>query len=198
MGVLSDRDIANYAENFGMITPFVKEQITHVEGNKVVSFGCGSYGYDVRLGRKFKVFDNWLKCHQGGVINPKTTNWHTAFTDYEQDEPITIPPNSFCLGESVEVFDIPRNILVICLGKSTFARCGLIVNVTPGEPEWKGKWTIEISNTTPLPAVVFPNEGIMQAIFLTGMSDCSVSYKDKAGKYQNQTGLTMPGMKKES
>src|SRR5438105_8661890 len=152
----------------------------------VISYGVTSYGYDVRVGRHFKVFTNVY----GAVIDPKnfTTN---AFVDIEADFCV-IPPNSFALAETVEYFEIPRDILCICLGKSTYARCGIICNVTPLEPEWRGRVTIEISNTTPLPAKIYANEGIAQILFLRGDAVCRTSYADKKGKYQDQKGLTLP------
>ncbi len=160
-----------------------------------VSFGVSSYGYDVRVGSRFKIFTPTTRTGGVSIVDPK------AFTDdfmVEVDtdaigtDHIVIPPNSFALAETVETFDIPRDILVICVGKSTYARCGLIVNVTPLEPEWRGKVTLEISNTTPLPAKVYANEGIAQMIFLKGDRVCETSYADKAGKYQDQMGLTLP------
>lgn len=187
MGILPDWRIEQLARNNGMIVPYS-------EGQKrpgLISYGVSSYGYDARLGYKFKVFTNvW-----GGVIDPKAMP-KDAFVEVDLTPPakahLIIPPNSFVLGETLEVFDIPRDVLVLVLGKSTLARCGLIVNVTPGEPEWKGCWTVEISNTAPLPAKVYPGEGIMQCIFLRAESICKVSYKDKQGKYQDQGGLELP------
>ncbi len=151
-----------------------------------VSYGVTSYGYDVRVGRKFKVFTNVY----GAVVDPKSFT-PSAFVDIEGDFCV-IPPNSFALAETVEYFEIPRDILAICVGKSTYARCGIIVNVTPLEPEWRGKITIEISNTTPLPAKVYANEGIAQIVFLRAEQVCRTSYADKKGKYQDQKGLTLP------
>ena len=151
-----------------------------------ISYGLTSYGYDVRVGRKFKVFTNVY----GAVVDPK--NFATnAFVDIEGDSCI-IPPNSFALAETVEMFEIPRDILCVCVGKSTYARCGIIVNVTPLEPEWRGQITIEISNTTPLPAKIYANEGIAQILFFRGEAVCERSYADKKGKYQDQKGLTLP------
>lgn len=152
----------------------------------IISYGVSSYGYDVRVGRNFKVFTNVY----GALIDPKNFN-PTAFVDFEGDYCI-IPPNSFALAETVEYFEIPRDILAVCLGKSTYARCGIIVNVTPLEPEWRGKITIEISNTTPLPAKIYANEGIAQILFIRGEEVCRTSYADKKGKYQDQKGLTLP------
>jgi dCTP deaminase len=151
-----------------------------------ISYGVTSYGYDVRVGRKFKVFTN-ARC---AVVDPKNFD-PASFVDIEGDHCL-IPPNSFALAETVEHLEIPRNIIAICVGKSTYARCGIIVNVTPLEPEWRGKVTIEISNTTPLPAKVYANEGIAQILFLRCEDVCKTSYADKKGKYQDQRGLTLP------
>jgi dCTP deaminase len=152
----------------------------------VISYGVSSYGYDVRVGRKFKVFTN-ARC---AVVDPKNFD-PASFVDIEGDYCL-IPPNSFALAETIEHFEIPRDILAVCLGKSTYARCGIIVNVTPLEPEWRGKVTIEISNTTPLPAKIYAGEGIAQILFYKAEAVCKVSYGDKRGKYQDQPGLTLP------
>jgi dCTP deaminase len=152
----------------------------------VISYGLSSYGYDVRVGRHFKVFTN-AHC---GIVDPKKFN-PSAFVDIEADDCL-IPPNSFALAETVEYLEIPRDIIAICVGKSTYARCGIIVNVTPLEPEWRGKVTLEISNTTPLPAKIYANEGIAQILFLRSDVVCQTSYADKKGKYQDQKGLTLP------
>jgi dCTP deaminase len=152
----------------------------------VISFGVTSYGYDVRVGRKFKVFTN-ARC---AVVDPKNFD-PQSFIDIEADFCL-IPPNSFALAETIEYLEIPRDVIGVCVGKSTYARCGIIVNVTPLEPEWRGKVTIEISNTTPLPAKIYAGEGIAQILFLRGEAVCRTSYADKAGKYQDQTGLTLP------
>ena len=178
MGVLADWQIQKEI----VIRPFA-------EGNVrpgVISYGVTSYGYDVRVGRRFKVFTN-AHC---AVVDPKNFD-PRSFVDMEGDTCL-IPPNSFALAETVEYLEIPRNIIAICLGKSTFARCGIIVNVTPLEPEWRGKITIEISNTTPLPARIYANEGIAQILFLRADQVCRTSYADKKGKYQDQQGLTLP------
>ena len=159
-----------------------------------VSFGVSSYGYDVRVGTRFKIFTNTVS---GGVavVDPKRfrddlfVSVDTASTGLDH---IVIPPNSFALAETVEVFSIPRDVIAICVGKSTYARCGIIVNVTPLEPEWRGKFTLEISNTTPLPAKIYANEGIAQILFLKADRVCATSYADKGGKYQDQVGLTLP------
>ncbi len=178
MGVLADWQIQRDI----VIRPFA-------EGNVrpgVISYGVTSYGYDVRVGRHFKVFTN-AHC---AVVDPKQFD-PKSFVDIEGDTCL-IPPNSFALAETVEYLEIPRDIIAICLGKSTFARCGIIVNVTPLEPEWRGKITIEISNTTPLPAKIYANEGIAQILFLRAEQVCRTSYADKKGKYQDQRGLTLP------
>lgn len=152
----------------------------------IISYGVSSYGYDVRVGSHFKVFTNVY----GAVVDPKNFD-SSAFVNMETDECI-IPPNSFALAETVEEFEIPRHILAVCLGKSTYARCGIIVNITPLEPQWRGKITIEISNTTPLPAKIYANEGIAQILFFRAQETCRVSYADKKGKYQDQKSLTLP------
>ncbi|GBE35888.1 deoxycytidine triphosphate deaminase [bacterium BMS3Bbin07] len=179
--VKNDKWIKDMARQ-GMIEPLNKSQA----GEGVVSFGVSSYGYDMRISDEFKIFTNINTT----VIDPKSFD-PESFIDYKGAECI-IPPNSFVLGRSVEYFRIPRDILVICLGKSTYARCGIVVNVTPLEPEWEGHVTIEISNTTPLPARIYANEGIAQLIFLGAAEPCEISYKDKTGKYQAQKGITLP------
>ncbi|MBL8792568.1 MAG: dCTP deaminase [Planctomycetia bacterium] len=178
MGVLPDWQIQRDVK----IEPFADD--TPRPGT--ISYGLSSYGYDVRVGRKFKVFTN-VNCV---VVDPKHFD-PKSFVDVEGDFCL-IPPNSFALAETVETFEIPRDILAICLGKSTYARCGIIVNVTPLEPEWRGRITIEISNTTPLPAKIYAGEGIAQILFVRGDAICRVSYADKKGKYQDQPGLTLP------
>jgi dCTP deaminase len=166
----------------GMIEPFVDEQVRA----GVISYGVSSYGYDVRVGDEFKVFSNVYNV----VVDPKNFD-PKSFVDIKADVCI-IPPNSFALASTVEYFRIPRDTLTVCLGKSTYARCGIIVNVTPFEPEWEGHVTIEISNTTPLPAKIYANEGIAQVLFFQSDDVCAVSYKDKKGKYQAQRGVTLP------
>jgi dCTP deaminase len=166
----------------GMIDPFEDRQVR--EG--VVSYGLSSYGYDIRVADEFKVFTNI----NSTVVDPKNFDAR-SFVDVKADVCI-IPPNSFALAKTVEYFRIPRDVLTVCVGKSTYARCGLIVNVTPFEPEWEGFVTLEISNTTPLPAKVYANEGIAQVLFFQGDEPCEVSYADKKGKYQGQQGLTLP------
>ncbi len=182
MSVMPDRWIRQMAAECGMIEPFVETQ--RREG--VISYGLSSYGYDARVADEFKIFTNV----DSAVIDPKAFA-PTSFVDRRAPVCI-IPPNSFALAHTVEYFRIPRDILVICLGKSTYARCGIIVNVTPLEPEWEGQVTIEISNTTPLPAKIHAHEGICQFLFLQGAGPCEVSYADKAGKYMRQRGVALP------
>ena len=178
MGILPDWQIKQLIK----IEPFAEAAVRP----GVISYGVSSYGYDVRVGRHFKIFTNVY----GALIDPKNFS-PAAFVDIEGDHCI-IPPNSFALAETVEHFEIPRDVLSICLGKSTYARCGIIVNITPLEPEWRGKITIEISNTTPLPAKIYANEGIAQILFFRAEDVCQISYADKKGKYQDQKGLTLP------
>jgi dCTP deaminase len=182
MAIKSDRWIKRMALEQGMIEPFEDRQVR--EG--VVSFGLSSYGYDVRVADEFKVFTNVYNT----VVDPKKFD-EKSFVDIRADV-CTIPPNSFALARTIEYFRIPRDVLTVCLGKSTYARCGIIVNVTPFEPEWEGHVTIEISNTTPLPAKIYANEGIAQVLFFQSDESCEVSYKDKSGKYQAQRGVTLP------
>ena len=179
----NDRWIREMASK-GMISPFHDSQVR--EG--VISSGVSSYGYDMRISDEFKIFTNINTT----LIDPKNFD-PRSFVDLKGTVCI-VPPNSFALGRSVEYFRIPREVLVICLGKSTYARCGIVVNVTPLEPEWEGHVTMEISNTTPLPAKIYANEGIAQLIFLGGFEVCDVSYADKSGKYQAQKGITLPRM----
>jgi dCTP deaminase len=186
MSVKADRWIRRMAQERRMIEPFEPEQIRAVNGQRVISFGTSSYGYDIRCAPEFKVFTNI----NSAVVDPKNFD-PASFVDVNADVCI-IPPNSFALARTVEYFRIPRNVLTICLGKSTYARCGIIVNVTPLEPEWEGHVTLEFSNTTTLPAKIYANEGVAQVIFLESDEDCEVSYKDRGGKYQAQTGVTLP------
>ena len=182
MAILSDRWIRHMAQKTGMIEPFVDAQ----KRDGIISYGLSSYGYDARVGNDFKIFTNV----DSAVVDPKNFA-ENSFVDRTTDVCI-IPPNSFALARTIEYFRIPRDVLVICVGKSTYARCGIIVNVTPLEPEWRGKVTIEISNTTPLPAKIYANEGIAQMLFLKADRVCAVSYADKNGKYQDQVGLVLP------
>ena len=189
MSIKSDRWIRRMAEQQGMIEPFEPGQVKQAaDGNRIVSYGTSSYGYDVRCSREFKVFTNI----NSTIVDPKHFD-PKSFVDIEADECI-IPPNSFALARTVEFFRIPRDTLVVCLGKSTYARCGIIVNVTPLEPEWEGHVTLEFSNTTPLPARIYANEGVAQMLFLQSDPDdvCQTSYRDRGGKYQGQTGVTLP------
>lgn len=189
MGVFSDRQIRERV----VIRPF--EAAVKRAGR--ISFGVSSYGYDVRVGTHFKIFTPTTRSGDIAVVDPKQfSDDMMVEVDVAKNAPdrqhVIIPPNSFALCETVEYLEIPRDVLAICVGKSTYARCGLIVNVTPLEPEWRGKVTLEISNTTPLPARVYANEGIAQLIFLKADQVCEVSYADKGGKYQDQGGLTLP------
>jgi dCTP deaminase len=182
MSVMSDIWIREMAKTQGMIEPFVEAQ----KREGTISFGLSSYGYDARVAREFKIFTNV----NSAVVDPKEFS-PNSFVDRETDVCV-IPPNSFALARTVEYFRIPRDVLVICLGKSTYARCGIIVNVTPLEPEWEGHVTLEFSNTTPLPAKIYANEGACQFLFLKGDQPCEVSYADRAGKYMGQRGVTLP------
>lgn len=185
MSIKADKWIRKMAEQ-GMITPFEPGQQRQSDKGKMISYGTSSYGYDIRCSNEFKIFTNI----NSAMVDPK--NFTTeSFVDIVSDVCI-IPPNSFALARSVEYFRIPRNVLVICLGKSTYARCGIIVNVTPLEPEWEGHITLEFSNTTPLPAKIYANEGVAQLLFLESDEVCETSYKDRGGKYQGQKGVTLP------
>lgn len=174
------------AASSGMIEPFEPGQVRAVDGRKIVSYGTSSYGYDVRCAPDFKIFTNI----NSAVVDPKAFD-ASSFVDVRGDVCI-IPPNSFALAHTIEYFRIPRQVLTICLGKSTYARCGIIVNVTPLEPEWEGHVTLEFSNTTPLPAKIYANEGVAQMLFLESDEECEVSYADRGGKYQGQRGVTLP------
>lgn len=186
MTIRSDHWIRRMSKDFGMIEPFEPQQIRENHSGKIVSFGTSSYGYDVRCANEFKVFTNI----NSAIVDPKQFD-ENSFVDVTADVCI-IPPNSFALARTVEYFRIPRNVLTICLGKSTYARCGIIVNVTPLEPEWEGHVTLEFSNTTTLPAKIYANEGVAQMIFFEADETCGVSYKDRGGKYQGQKGVTLP------
>ena len=174
------------AESCGMIEPFEPNLVREVAGNKIVSYGTSSYGYDIRCAGEFRVFTNI----NSTIVDPKNFD-SDSFVEMHGDSCI-IPPNSFALARTVEYFRIPRNVLTICLGKSTYARCGIIVNVTPFEPEWEGYVTLEFSNTTPLPARIYANEGVAQVVFFESDEVCETSYKDRGGKYQGQHGVTLP------
>src|SRR5258708_331997 len=182
MSVKSDRWIRQMAQEHEMISPFADDQVR----DGVISYGVSSYGYDMRIADEFKVFTNVNHV----VVDPKDFDPKSFVTI--QAPTCIVPPNSFALGRSVEYFKIPRTVLTVCLGKSTYARCGIIVTVTPFEPEWEGFVTLEISNTTPLPAKIYANEGLCQVIFFLSDEDCEISYKDKKGKYQSQGGIVLP------
>jgi dCTP deaminase len=186
MSVKSDRWIQRMARELQLITPFVEHQVRYRGDERVISYGTSSYGYDVRCADEFKVFTNI----HSTIVDPKKFD-ENSFVDIKSDVCI-IPPNSFALARTIEYFRIPRNILTICLGKSTYARCGIIVNVTPLEPEWEGHVTLEFSNTTPLPAKIYANEGVAQMLFLESDEICLTSYRDRGGKYQGQVGVTLP------
>ena len=182
MAIKSDRWIRKMAREYGMIDPFNDRQMR--EG--VISIGVSSYGYDLRVADEFKIFTNV----NSAIVDPKKFD-ERSFIDVRADS-VLIPPNSFALARSVEYFKIPRDVLTICVGKSTYARCGIIVNVTPFEPEWEGFVTLEISNSTPLPAKIYSNEGLCQILFFQSDEPCETSYKDKLGKYQKQSGIVLP------
>ena len=182
MAIKSDKWIKKMSSDHDMISPFTDEQIK----TGTISYGVSSYGYDIRVADEYKIFTNV----NNSIIDPKNFDAN-SFVDFKGDVCI-VPPNSFALARSVEYFKIPRQILTICVGKSTYARCGIIVNVTPFEPEWEGYVTLEISNTTPLPAKIYSNEGLCQVLFFESDEDCEVSYKDKSGKYLKQVGITLP------
>ena len=182
MSIMSDRWITRMAREHGMIEPFEGRQVR--EG--VISYGVSSYGYDMRVATEFRIFTNVMN----SIVDPKAFD-SSCFVEVETDVCI-VPANSFALARSIEYFRIPRNILTVTVGKSTYARCGIITNVTPFEPEWEGFVTLEISNTTPLPAKIYANEGIAQVLFFEGNEEPEVSYKDKKGKYQAQIGVTLP------
>ena len=185
MAIKSDKWIRKMSLSEKMISPFEDKQIS----KQKISYGLSSYGYDIRVTDEYKIFTNV----NNSIIDPKRFD-ENSFVNFKGDVCI-VPANSFALARSVEYFKIPRNVLTICLGKSTYARCGIIVNVTPFEPEWEGHVTLEISNTTPLPAKIYSNEGLCQVLFFESDEECETSYKDKKGKYQNQTGITLPKIK---
>ena len=187
MSIKSDKWIKKMSNDNSMIDPFSEDQIKIDEnGNRLISYGVSSYGYDVRCSNEFKVFTNI----HSAIVDPKSFD-EKSFVDITSDICV-IPPNSFALARTIEYFKIPRNVLTICLGKSTYARCGIIVNVTPLEPEWEGHVTLEFSNTTNLPAKIYAGEGVAQMLFFESDEECDVSYKDRGGKYQGQTGVTLP------
>lgn len=186
MTIKADHWIRKMAAEHGMIEPFEPGQVRENKSGRIVSYGTSSYGYDVRCADEFKVFTNI----ESTVVDPKFFD-EASFVDKKNDVCV-IPPNSFALARTVEYFRIPRNVLTICLGKSTYARCGIIVNVTPLEPEWEGHVTLEFSNTTPLPARIYAHEGVAQMLFFQSDEECEMSYKDRGGKYQGQLGVTLP------
>ena len=186
MSIKSDRWIRRMAASQGMIEPFSPGQIREADGHKIISYGTSSYGYDVRCAEEFKIFTNI----NSTIVDPKSFD-EKSFVDFKGPVCI-IPPNSFALASTVEFFRIPRSVLTVCLGKSTYARCGIIVNVTPFEPEWEGFVTLEISNTTPLPARIYAHEGLAQVLFIGGDEVCETSYADRGGKYMKQRGITIP------
>ena len=182
MSIQSDRWIREQAIDHRMIEPFCEKQVAA----GVISYGVSSYGYDLRVSDEFKIFTNV----NSAIIDPKAFD-ERSFVSVQADS-VIVPPNSFALARSIEYFRIPRDVLTICVGKSTYARCGIIVNVTPFEPEWEGFVTLEISNTTPLPAKVYANEGLCQILFFRSDEPCEISYADRKGKYQNQQGIVLP------
>ena len=186
MAIKSDGWIRRMANKHGMIEPFEADQVRDNDGSRVISYGTSSYGYDVRCSDEFKVFTNI----HSATVDPKSF-YEQSFVDYKGDVCV-IPPNSFALASTIEYFRIPRSVLTVCLGKSTYARCGIIVNVTPLEPEWEGHVTLEFSNTTTLPAKIYANEGVAQMLFFESDEICETSYADRGGKYQGQTGVTLP------
>ena len=187
MSIKSDIWIKKMSVDDDMINPFSENQVRLDEsGNKLISYGVSSYGYDVRCSNEFKVFTNI----HSAIVDPKSFD-EKSFVNIESDVCV-IPPNSFALARTIEYFKIPRNVLTVCLGKSTYARCGIIVNVTPLEPEWEGHVTLEFSNTTNLPAKIYAGEGVAQMLFFESDEECETSYKDRGGKYQGQTGVTLP------
>ncbi len=186
MSIKSDKWIRRMAREHGMIEPFEPAQVREGAAGRIVSYGTSSYGYDIRCSDEFKIFTNI----NSAIVDPKNFDAN-SFVDVRADVCI-IPPNSFALARTVEYFRIPRNVLTICLGKSTYARCGIIVNVTPFEPEWEGHVTLEFSNTTPLPAKIYANEGVAQVLFFESDEVCETSYRDRGGKYQGQQGVTLP------
>jgi len=186
MSIRPDTWIAKMAREYRMIEPFVQDQVRSIDGRPVISFGNSSFGYDLRVSDQFRIFTNVY----GSVIDPK--NFDPKGLVEVKNDVCVIPPNSFALALSVERFRIPRNVMTICVGKSTYARCGIIVNVTPFEPAWEGNAVLEISNTTPLPAKVYAGEGLAQVLFFESDTPCRTSYADRKGKYQNQSDITLP------
>ena len=186
MTIKCDKWIRRMAAQHGMIEPFEPDMVREIDGQKIVSYGTSSYGYDIRCSREFRVFTNIYST----IVDPKNFD-PNSFVEVTADYCI-IPPNSFALARTVEYFRIPRSVLTVCLGKSTYARCGIIVNITPFEPEWEGFVTLEISNTTPLPAKIYAGEGIAQVLFFEADEPCEISYAEKKGKYQRQQSIVLP------
>jgi dCTP deaminase len=186
MSIKSDNWIRRMAREQRMIEPFEPGQVREAQGRRIVSYGTSSYGYDVRCASEFKIFTNI----NSTIVDPKAFD-EKSFVDFEGGVCI-VPPNSFALARTVEYFRIPRNVLVVCLGKSSYARCGIVCNVTPLEPEWEGHVTLEFSNTTPLPAKIYANEGVAQMLFFESDEVCATSYRDRGGKYMGQRGVTLP------
>ena len=188
MSIISDIEIQERCESYDMINPFSPTLIKTIGEEKIISYGLSSYGYDARVASEFKIFTNV----NNAVIDPK--NFTNENFIEKKDKVLILPPNSFALGRTIEYFKIPKDLLVVCLGKSTYARCGLIVNVTPLEPEWEGHVTLEFSNTTTLPMKIYAGEGICQFLFFKANKICKTSYKDRKGKYLGQVGITLPKM----
>lgn len=186
MSIMSDKWIKDKSLNEGMISPFVESQVRKHGSSRIISYGVSSYGYDARVANEFKIFTNV----NTSVVDPK--NFDNNNLVEKDGDVCIIPPNSFALARTVEYFKIPEDVLVVCVGKSTYARCGIIVNVTPLEPGWEGHVTLEFSNTTPLPAKIYAGEGACQFLFFQGNERCSISYSDREGKYMKQTGVTLP------
>lgn len=186
MSVMSDKWIKEMAVKENMISPFIEKQVRENENGKIVSYGVSSYGYDARVSNEFKIFTNVNTT----IVDPK--NFDNDNLVHKEGEVCIIPPNSFALARTVEYFKIPKDVLVVCVGKSTYARCGIIVNVTPLEPGWEGHVTLEFSNTTPIPAKIYAGEGVCQFLFLKGNESCSTTYADRSGKYMKQEGVTLP------
>ena len=187
MSIKPDKWIRRMVEQYGMIEPFEPHLVRELNGDKIVSYGTSSYGYDIRCADEFRVFTNI----NSTIVDPKAFD-PQSFIEVSGKGYCVIPPNSFALARTVEYFRIPRSVLTVCLGKSTYARCGIIVNVTPFEPEWEGFVTLEFSNTTPLPAKIYAGEGCVQVLFFESDEECETSYKDRGGKYQGQIGVTLP------
>lgn len=191
--ILSDKTIKRIQSKNSIITPFIPNQVSFDDqGKKVISYGLSSYGYDARCANEFQIFRSYPE----GILDPKTFSKECEdFCEYFQGDYCIIPPNSFILTRTLEEFRIPVDVLAICLGKSTYARCGLIVNTTPLEPGWMGHITVEVSNTTPAPVKIYAGEGLLQVLFYQGDEVCEVNYQDRSGKYQNQSGITLPKLK---